>query len=59
VLNLDKRRNILSDLYDMNQIHNSVKARSMPESIAMYSSNTVTQMSKDRYKNDMTFYKTL
>jgi len=42
VLGLDSQRKTLSNLYDMDQIRNSVNARSLPGSNALYSSSTVT-----------------
>jgi hypothetical protein len=55
VLNLDNKRKTLSDLYDMNRIHNSVRARSLRESNALYSSSTMSDQRKDRCKNNMIF----
>jgi len=39
VLGLDSQRKTLSNLYDMDQIRNSVNARSLPRSNALYSSS--------------------
>jgi len=42
VLGLDSQRKTLSNLYDMDQIRNSVNARSLPVSNALYGSSTVS-----------------
>ena len=42
MLGLDSQRKTLSNLYDMDQIRNSVNARSLPGSNALYSSSTVS-----------------
>jgi len=42
VLGLDSQRKTLSNLYDMDQIRNSVNARSLPGSNALYSSSIVS-----------------
>ncbi|KEH17767.1 TIR-NBS-LRR type disease resistance protein, putative [Medicago truncatula] len=42
VLGLDSQRKTLSNLYDMDQIRNSVNARSFPRGNALYSSSTVS-----------------
>ena len=41
MLGLNNQRNTLSYLYDMDQIQNSVNARLLPGSIALYSSSTM------------------
>ena len=42
MLGLDSQRKTLSNLYDMDQIRNSVNARSLPGSNALYGSSTVS-----------------
>jgi len=42
VLGLDSQRKTLSNLYDMDQIRNSVNTRSLPRSNTLYSSSTVS-----------------